>query len=194
MNDDAYIGTETLEPDGYLQPTRYRITLECGRCGHHYSRITTKLDKKDPPCPKRACKEAAFEEAVEREARNRTQMFEEQRPPGHIGQSVTVKAIDKTAEIVMKDHGMTDLRDNLRMGDTMAPKLPGAMQSAADNFFGGKAVAGRAGIRNQKQAELLGRRAMAGAFRNMALSPSSVVPGATGESALRMVGKEKISG
>ena len=42
-----------------------------------------------------------------------------------MGGSNFTKAMDATADIVMKDYGLTNLQDNLRAGDTMAPKLQG---------------------------------------------------------------------
>lgn len=44
-------------------------------------------------------------------------------------------AVDSTAEIIMQDYKMTDLRDDARMGETSTPKLAPKMQAAADNFF-----------------------------------------------------------
>ena len=105
-----YLGSEVMPPDGYLQPRRYKITAHCHRCGTDFSWITTKMGGKDRPCPKRACKAAIFQEAVQREAFNLAKMLEEQRPPGHIGENIQVKAIDATAEIVMEDHHLTASR------------------------------------------------------------------------------------
>jgi hypothetical protein len=45
------------------------------------------------------------------------------------------KSVDSTADIIMNDYKMTDLRDDARMGESSAPKLPPAMQAQADNFF-----------------------------------------------------------
>lgn len=192
MNDDRYVGSETLPPDTYLGPRRYKIVCQCGRCGKEFSWVTTKVGSVNRPCPRKSCKAAERREEIMREAANMAQIIEEQRAPGHIGDKVIVKAIDETAKTVMEDYGMTDLKDNLRMGDTMAPKLAPQMQHAADHMFDGGAVKGRAGVRNQRQAELLGRRAIAGAFRGMAINPGNVLPGQVGESALRLVGKEKL--
>jgi hypothetical protein len=54
-----------------------------------------------------------------------------------VGGSLVVRAVDETARIVMEDHGMTDLRSDVREGETMAPKLPPKQQEMADNFFSG---------------------------------------------------------
>jgi hypothetical protein len=112
----------------------------------------------------------------------------EQRAPAHIGANVGVKAVDETARIVMEDHKMTDLKDNIRAGEAMAPKLPGPMQAAADNYFSANPLKDR-GV-NARQAELLKRRAIGGAFRGMAVSPS-VTGGTPGESPMRLVRTEK---
>lgn len=189
MNDDTYLGSETLPPDTYLGPRRYKITAMCGRCEQEFSWTTTTSIGKDRACPRKACKQAVHDEEVQREAANMARIIETQHPPGHIGDKVIVKAIDETAKIVMEDFGMTDLKDNIRQGDSMAPKLPGQQQQAADSFFDKGPVRG---ARAQKQMDLIGRRAMAGAYRGMALDPSQVLPGQSGESALRRVGVEKL--
>jgi hypothetical protein len=178
---DTYVGSETLPPEGYLTPRRYKVTYFCHRCESEFSRIGTTIPKSDPPCPKKKCREAVFREAVQKEAFNLAKMLDEQRPPGHIGENIQVKAIDATAEIVMHDHGMTDLKDNIREGETMAPPLPDGKQKLADNFFSGNALE-RAGI-GSRQAQMLGRRAIAGAFRSTAINPAHVLGAKAGERA-----------
>ena len=192
-SDSTHLSQEMLEPDGYLAPTRYKITYRCGRCGKDFSRITTKLGGKDPPCPKKACKDAALDEEITRRASNLAKMLEEQRPPGHIGHNVTNRAIDATAEIVMSDHKLTDLKDNLRMGDTLAPQLPPQMQKAADGFFGGAAVKEKM-THHQKKLQSLGRLAINGAFRSTAANPAQILGNRTpGEAALRSLGPDPMS-
>lgn len=192
----AYEGRDTLPPDGYLQPKRFRIKCQCLRCGKPYEWITKKYTDDDRPCPRKACKAAALEEQIQREVANRTKMFEEQRAPATIGDKPIVKAIDATANIVMEDHHLTDLKDNIREGEAMAPKLgvgrdmagnPMNLQSQADNFFSGKAVADAAGV-HSRQAQMMGMRAIHGRYRNMAISPK-IVGGQAGEKALRSLGK-----
>lgn len=71
------------------------------------------------------------------------------------------KCVDKTADIVMSDYGMTNLKDNVRLGETMAPKLTPKLQSAADNMFaGGHRAPG--GINTAR----LAKAAMSGALRD----------------------------
>lgn len=178
--------------DSYLGPTKYRIRCRCLRCGHEYNRIVAKLTDKDPLCPKKVCKVArAAEERVAME-RNFRAMIEAERGPGHIGNNTMVKAVDKTAEIVQADYGLTNLKDNIRQGDICAPRLPPRMQDAADNFFSGKINTPGMDARRKRQMDLMGKRAMAGAFRNMALNPGAVVPGQAGQAGLRLVGTEKL--
>ena len=55
------------------------------------------------------------------------------RAPG-IGGNALVKAMDTTADMVMKDYGMTDLA-SARQGESMAPKLPPDQQRRADAMF-----------------------------------------------------------
>ncbi len=182
------MGSETLEPDQYLGPKRYKITVLCYRCSKEFSYITQKLTAKDRPCPRKACKTAALREDWEKEQANLAQMLEEQRPPGQIGNNASTKAVDMTAEIVMRDHGMTDLKDNIRTGESMAPKLPPAMQQAADNMFSKNPLQNQG--MGSKQAEMIKRRALAGAYRNMAINPG-IVGGTTGESPMRKVREER---
>lgn len=72
------------------------------------------------------------------------------------------KCVDKTAEIVMTDYGMTNLKDNVRAGEAMAPKLHPQQQAAADNMFGG------GGKKRQMpfNAAAMAKRAMSGALRD----------------------------
>jgi hypothetical protein len=188
MND-----VEIVEPDGFMQPKLYKFRYECLRCGNTYwSRPVKTVPKKDPPCPDKAC-EAKFElRQMRQEMQNLKAMLAEGRAPAQIGDKAVVKAVDYTAETVMQDFGMTDLKDNIRPGETMAPKLAAPLQKAADNFFNPAAVGKQRGM-NAKQVELLGRRAMSGAFRNMAVSPGAVLPkAAPGESPVRLVRAEKL--
>lgn len=200
MTDISYIGSQTLEAETRFEKVKYRIFAMCHRCGEEFSWVANAPGGKDRKCPRSACKAAALEEEIQRRAENLARMIETSTPPGHIGDKTIVKAIDTTAEVVMTDHKMTDLRDNLRVGDSMAPKLPtvGAsgmpMRSAAEGFFGGANTIGHAGIRNRSQAEMLGRRAIAGAFRDAAVNPTALIPGRQGEAVLRPVSSERLKG
>jgi predicted nucleic acid-binding Zn-ribbon protein len=191
--ESQYLGREEVGADSYLGKTRYKITCRCLRCGHVYSKTVAKLTDDDPPCPKKACKLArAADERATMEA-NLRQMIEEEKAPGQIGHNVITRAVDKTAQIVMEDHHLTNLRDNVREGESVAPRLPPKMQEAADNFFNPKKqMAATVGSRRAAQMNLIGRRALAGAYRDMAVNPAQVTGRKPGEKALIKTGEEKL--
>lgn len=108
----------------------------CNDCYCNFKQKTDDLPKEKPPCPK--CESA---NVIWR------------------GTPVTVisdkgktqnKAIDITAETVMQDYKMTDLRSDVRQGENMAPKLAPKLQAQADSFFGGKG-GGKRQTFNQKR-------------------------------------------
>ena len=180
---EQYLGYEAEEQSGYMKPHKYRLQLRCLRCGNEYHRVVSSLNAKNPPCPRRACKEAAIEEEVAKRVANERAIIENRQMPGIIGDKPMVKAVDKTAEIVMEDHKLTDLKDNIRMGESMAPKLPPAQQQAADNFFSaGKSMAG-----GNRRMTALGKRALAGAYRQSAVSPGDIFRAPQGASPFRPV-------
>lgn len=183
---------ETLPPEDFLGPRRYRITCLCKRCGKTYRYVAARLSDPDRPCPRKKCKEAALEEEISRKAHNLVVMLQSQKPPGHVGDKVAVKAVDETAKVVMEDYGFTDLKDNIRTGEGVAPKLPVEQQKLADGYFGGKAVADRWNV-GRNPIDLLGRRALAGTFRGMAVNPGLAVPGKRGEAPLWPVRTEIIN-
>lgn len=136
------------EIPAHLIPKRYRIKCECLRCGHAYAKEVSEKhyheiirgDRQDPPCTRKACKEAALKDEIERKAINMAAIISSQKAPGHVG-SILAKACDLTARIVMEDHKLTDMRDDNRVGETSVPKLPSHQQSRVDGFFGaGRAV------------------------------------------------------
>lgn len=65
----------------------------------------------------------------------------ENRKAPSMGAGNFTKAMDATARMVMEDYGMTNLRDNLRVGDNMVPALSGkddqgvALEQRVDNVF-----------------------------------------------------------
>ena len=186
------LGVEMVEPDGYLQPRKVRVTYQCDDCGKQYKRVFKAVPKADPPCPNPRCAAAREVAAMRREVETLKAMIASGSAPAQIGAKTVVKAVDETAKIVMEDYGMTNLRDGIRPGESVAPKLPPQQQAAADGYFGGKGMTQR-GLSKQ-QVELLGRRAAAGAYRNMAVAPTEIAPGArTGESPLRVVRRETVT-
>ena len=76
-----------------------------------------------------------------------------------MGKSNFTKAMDATAEIVMKDYALTNLQDNLRAGDSMAPKLQGndasgvPLEQRVDQVFKPqKPIMGQGGATNLNKA------------------------------------------
>lgn len=70
-----------------------------------------------------------------------------------LGKSNFTKAMDATAEIVMKDYGLTNLQDNLREGDSMAPKLRHDLEQKVDSVFKPqKPIMGQKGASNLNTA------------------------------------------
>lgn len=140
------------------------MTFKCPepKCGEVFQRITTNVDLKSSPCP--ACRKAKLKpkkETVrfvrmgdgpvtdadllaEKIAKKLMDTPEFQQSllskfmsPTPKSTQTQIKAIDTTADIVMQDFKMGDLKDSVRTGDIMAPKLPPAQQAKADNFFSG---------------------------------------------------------
>lgn len=109
--------------------TAFEVRIRCISCGTKYKRTMRAADENelaalpDPPCP--SCKKA---EKV------RGMAFGTGIVPS-IGGSLIAKAVDTTAEIVMQDYKMGDLRSDVREGESMAPKLAPKLQAMADNMF-----------------------------------------------------------
>jgi len=184
------LGIDMDKSDSFFEPTKYKIRYQCELCNHKYTRTFKAVPIKDPPCPNKACGAKQEMDSLKKQIANLQRMVEEGQGPGQIGNKTVVKAVDETARIVMEDYKMTDLKDNIRHGEAVAPKLPGQQQTLADNYFGGRGLQA-AGI-NSKQADALGRRAIAGAFRSAALNPSSIqLPEVrNGQSPLRVMRSE----
>ena len=110
--------------------TQFAVTIRClnPECNHRYTRVMRAEDeqslaaRRDPPCPK-----------CSRARKPRKMKFDGTAPA--IGGSIVVRAVDYTAQTVMSDYGMTDLRSDVREGETMAPKLAPRLQAMADNMF-----------------------------------------------------------
>lgn len=106
----------------------YKITCRCTRCGTKWKRRTKNPESPDPACPNLACGEIPVIIGMD---------LTSNKAPATIGGNIAVKAMDETAAIVMQDYGMTDLRDDVRQGESASPKLPPKQQAMADNYFGG---------------------------------------------------------
>jgi predicted nucleic acid-binding Zn-ribbon protein len=162
-----------------------RITFQCSKCGHVWVRTLKAEPKRDPPCPNRRCEEVAERDQLKREVENLRRMLEEQRAPATIGQNIRVKAVDETARIVMEDQHLADLRDNVREGETMAPKLPQAQQQLADAMFSPRKDAvmpviasdGRRGMSiPAARLRAVGMRAIGGAYARNSVKPTAIIP------------------
>lgn len=167
---------------------KYQLILRCKnwRCDHHrkpykrtvYVPVGESIDDQpNPPCPK--CSKKPRREESEEQAQpplpHTGLNLELQTAPAQVGKNNTVKAIDMAADIAMQDYGLTNLKDNVRQGDIMAPALPPAQQKLADNFFS-PASNPAFNTRRQKQMQMLGQRAIKGAFRSTALDVKAVLP------------------
>jgi hypothetical protein len=177
---------------------RYIIRCRCTHfgCGHIYKwtvdaenrEAVDKLPNK--PCPKCAPKKAkktkrkpkverrdAYEVASSPIAHDGIDgVIEAQRAPGINGANVTVRAIDETANIVMSDYGLSDLKTNTRAGDTMAPDLTPRQRQMNANFWGGKR--GQKPMMDQAAGKQMVQQAMAGQFlAGNAGTPTDAVSG-----------------
>jgi hypothetical protein len=105
----------------------YKITCRCTVCGVKWVRRTKNPDSPDPACPNLACGEVPVPIGMD---------LSSNRAPATIGGNLRVQAIDETANIVMQDYGMTNMRDDVREGESATPRLPPAQQAMADSYFG----------------------------------------------------------
>lgn len=132
---------------------KFWIKNRCQNCSHTYrfqatSDLDDASDVPDKECPK--C------QAVQK---TRGLDISAGRAPS-IGGSNTVKAMDMAANLVMEDHGMTDLSSDGREGAIMAPKLPPVQQQRADAMFGNPTIGNNAissRVRGMVQAAAQGK-------------------------------------
>lgn len=166
----------------------FTAVFRCTHCQTKWKGKLATLDSPNPPCPNLNCAEIAGIISSKHRQENEAAVAFEFDPAGKppaMGGATIVKAIDYTAEMVMQEHQMTNLKDNLRDGDSMAPPLPVAQQKAADSFFSAGANS-QIGKKRAAQMQQMGKRAMAGAYRSSALDIKSVLPDA--RVALKSVG------
>lgn len=133
----TFVGSENIAPETWLEERRFRVRYRCERCGKEFSRTYKIVPKNDPACPSLACGAAAALVEKDREIERLRVMLESGQAPAHIGANNLIKATDLTAKITMEDYNLTDLRDNIREGEPVAPKLPPEQQRRADSYFGG---------------------------------------------------------
>jgi predicted nucleic acid-binding Zn-ribbon protein len=180
-----FVESESHNPESIFEPRKYRVTYRCQQCGHQWKSGWRKsVPKKDPPCPSLECAEVTSLRQMKIENDRLRAMLAEQRAPAQIGTNKTVAAVDQTANIVMQDYGLTDLKDGIRPGETMAPKLPQQQQALADTMFNGgtrdvkvkDALTGRMETVQAAQMNRIGKRAIAGVYRGMSVAPNAVIP------------------
>lgn len=142
---------------------KYRVQWRCNGCDKVSDTIVSDLAKVPDNCP--ACKRKIGRMRVGPETQEyRRDVLR----PGN----VNTKAVDMTAEIVMKDYGMTDLKDQVRVGESSAPKLAPKLQAQADNMFSGnKAKRGML----PPNARAMGQAAIRGAYARPAIDPIAAV-------------------
>jgi hypothetical protein len=174
---------EVQAPATPFEARKYRVRYRCAECGYEWhSRWMKVVPKTDPPCPNVSCVEVRQLRQTQLENQRLRAMLAEQRAPAQIGANAQVKAVDFTAETVMESYGMTDLKDNIREGESMAPKLPGPRQAQADNYFTSQPaksidlVTGRQRMIQAKHLNQIADRAMKGAYRRRAVTPVEVLP------------------
>lgn len=142
-----------------FEEEKYLFNFGCRDCGHKWKRSIATSDPysiKTPPCPH--CRKRRKERDGVQE------ILDSGRAPAYTGTNVRNKAQDLAAEMVMADYGMTDVKSptEIRQGESQAPKLPPAMQAAADNMFAPKKALDAVGM--GRHAGLIARAASAGAY------------------------------
>lgn len=121
---------------------RYRPSYHCKECSHVWkgkpasslSGLSAEQDAEyrvamfgTPPCPN--CGAVTTPRGID---------LSLNKAPATIGANLQVKAIDETQKIVTEDYGLSDIRSDVRPGETATPKLAPALQRQADNFFMGR--------------------------------------------------------
>lgn len=157
----------------------FETKYACGDCSHIFYKITDFDPRKKggripscPECRKRKKMRASGyikvsgdvkQRTVEEDGRKIQEIIEKQKFPASGGSNFT-KAMDATADIVMQDYGLTNLQDNLRAGDSMAPKLEARLERKVDEVFKPqKPIAGMQAAQNLNKT--LMRQINQGAFK-----------------------------
>lgn len=119
----------------------YKSSYRCSDCKSTFEKITKNFPKKEPNCPtckrnnKVDSKSCVSDKTHNIDSESRVQQMNESHQAPSMGKSNFTKAMDATAEIVMKDYALTNLQDNLRAGDSMAPKLRPELEQQVDSVF-----------------------------------------------------------
>jgi hypothetical protein len=164
----------------HLEAKHYDVTCKCLRCDKPFKKRVPEKHylemlngrRPDPPCPRKACKEALLAAEIERKAKNLAQIIASQRAPGTFSNGT--RAIDATDKIVSADYGMTNLRDQdrVRPNETSVAKLPSAQQEAVDNFWGGPKK--QQDPRMNARMRQMGAAAMAGGLAGNASADATI--------------------
>lgn len=152
---------------------RYRMTFKCGDCSNIFKKITTNADLQKAPCPQCRTKNriTKFMRTGDGPISKKDLVIVQAPPsvaPAIIG-SIATKAIDATANIVMEDHKLSNLKDSVKYGESMAPRLDPVRQHKADNFFGPKKAP--RGTPAGLDPARLAKQAMRGSFRDQKMDP-----------------------
>ena len=147
---------------------RYRLKCHCQVCGNVWTVYRDDPSKKPNKCPNKACKAVQTQPTFD---------LDSGRAPGIIGAKTIVKAVDLAAKIAMEDYHLTDLKDNIREGESMVPRIAPKLQQAADTMFGGGPAAKTASNRQQQAfMSKMMRRAVGGAYAASAADVKSILP------------------
>ena len=114
---------------------RYAHWFRCRTCAHRFSvvRLTADSTKvKTPKCPHKGCNGRVRESHME----DRGMDVAAGRAPATT--SVQAQAYDLAHEWQMEEQQRTNIKDNVRPGESSAPPLPAHLQTMADGFWGGK--------------------------------------------------------
>jgi hypothetical protein len=110
--------------------------FRCRACGNRFTvkRLTADSSKvKIPKCPRKSCggkSKASYVPDIGFDAA-------EGKAPA-VGGSLSGRAFDYAMQTTMADHGMTDIKDTVRPGETSVPPLPPRLQQQADSFWNPK--------------------------------------------------------
>lgn len=124
----------------------FSAKYKCSDCSHVFERVTERDPRKGgraPGCPQckknkhptiKSVSKSNVMHTQQQLDKNTQEIIDTKKFPS-MGKSNFTKAMDATADIVMQDYNMTDLQDNLRVGDSMAPKLRPELERQVDEVF-----------------------------------------------------------
>ena len=114
---------------------RWRHHFRCRVCAtrFHVDRLTADSTKvKTPRCPRKSCGGKARESHVPDIG------FDPAEGRAPATTSVQAQAYDLAHKWQMEEQQTTNIKDNVRPGESSAPPLPAHLQTMADGFWGGK--------------------------------------------------------